>query len=156
VNLHSLPSAHCYSGTNAIGTHNRNRNATYTPPPRTVLEGNPGIHNRRPISMVNKYLELCVNTGDYEIGLGEIKIRTVDSNIVSDGQLFLRIKETYDEIRKSLKTHRLGLFKPADISFVKVKKDSDRKRRQYSLYSIVLCRRRRRGNMAVFFIFPPI
>lgn len=109
----------------ASGTHESGQNVTFTPLPRTVFENSPGTHGRHPTPMVNKYLELCVNIRGYEIGLGEIRIRTVDSNIVSDGQLFLKIKETYDGIRKSLMFHRLGLFKPADIRFVKVRKDPD-------------------------------
>ncbi|KAF3407751.1 hypothetical protein DPV78_001678 [Talaromyces pinophilus] len=82
VNLQPLPSAHWQPDMSTSGTHNRSKNATYTPLPRTTFENiTRGIHNRHPISMVNKYLELCVNTGDHEI-------------------------------RKSLKTHRLGLLKP--------------------------------------------
>lgn len=61
-----------------------------------------------------RYFELCVNTGELDISLGEIDI----TDVTSDGELFKRIYTEYRNIRG----HRMRRFflKPANIHFVRV------------------------------------
>ncbi|OCL02886.1 hypothetical protein AOQ84DRAFT_348486 [Glonium stellatum] len=60
-----------------------------------------------------KFLEVCINTGQYTVSLGEINV----SDIKSDGQLFEKINQRYHEMRGS---HiRRILRKPVDIHFVR-------------------------------------
>lgn len=59
-----------------------------------------------------RYFELCVNTGEISVNLGEIDITDVDS----DGELFKRIYERYKEIR-GYRIRRVFL-KPVDVHFV--------------------------------------
>lgn len=61
-----------------------------------------------------KYLELCVNTGQYSTRLAEIDV----SNIKCDGELFIRIRERYSELRR-FRLRRIFLT-PVDIHFVRV------------------------------------
>lgn len=59
-----------------------------------------------------RFIELCVNTGEFQHQLAEIDISTV----ASDAQLFDRIRERYREVR-SFRT-RYFLLKPVDVHFV--------------------------------------
>lgn len=70
--------------------------------------------------LVEKYLELCVNTGEHGVSLAEIKISTKDNRITSDGQLFDEIRRGYKNIRSSFKAHRFNLFKPIRVNFIQV------------------------------------
>lgn len=70
--------------------------------------------------MVEKYLELCVNTGEYDISLAEVSILSSGSNITNDGELFQEIKRQYNQHRGFLKTHNLHFFRPTEVLFVKV------------------------------------
>lgn len=69
---------------------------------------------------MNKYFELCVNMGEYNVSLVEIEIATPQSKITTDGQLFKKIKENYNKQRGFLKTNVFRLFKPARVDFVQV------------------------------------
>jgi hypothetical protein len=61
-----------------------------------------------------KFLELCVNTGEIDISLGEIDVTDVNT----DGELFKKIYERY----KNLRGHRMRriFLKPIDVHFVRV------------------------------------
>lgn len=72
------------------------------------------------LPLVEKYLELCVNTGEYDISLAEIEISTAQSSIVSDGDLFCAIRAKYRQHHGFLKTHNFSLFKPVEVRFVQV------------------------------------
>ncbi|KAL9623614.1 MAG: hypothetical protein Q9160_002070 [Pyrenula sp. 1 TL-2023] len=66
-----------------------------------------------------RYLELCVNTGEHEISLAEIKIHGNGSSVIgSDGDLFREIIKEYEATRHCLLVHKLGLFKPARADHV--------------------------------------
>ena len=77
-------------------------------------------NTRPPSPIVEKYLELCVNTGEYNISLAEIEVSTPRAQITNDGELFRAIKKKYDHHRGFLKTHQLHLFKPVAVHFVQV------------------------------------
>ncbi|KAF2185911.1 HET-domain-containing protein [Zopfia rhizophila CBS 207.26] len=66
----------------------------------------------RPTARKKKFLELCVNTGEIDVSLGEIDI----TDINSDGELFKRIYERY----KDLRGHRMRriFLKPVDVHFI--------------------------------------
>lgn len=70
---------------------------------------------------MNKFLELCVNMGEYKVSLVEIPIATPQSKIFTDGQLFQKIKEDYNKQRGFLKSNVFRLFKPIKVHFVQVK-----------------------------------
>ncbi|KAI4193359.1 MAG: hypothetical protein LQ346_003942 [Caloplaca aetnensis] len=72
-------------------------------------------------SMTERYLELCINTGEYDVTLAEIQITTPTTLITSDGQLFEEIKKRYHECRGFLRTHRWSLLKPTEVHFVRVR-----------------------------------
>lgn len=72
------------------------------------------------VQLPEKYLELCINTGEYETDLAEIWISNHESPIMNDGQLFQQIRDKYNKHRGFLKTHALHLFKPVGIHFVQV------------------------------------
>ena len=61
-----------------------------------------------------KYLELCINTGQYSTSLGEIDL----SHVKSDGELFIKIRERYREMRP-FRLRRI-FSKPVDVHFVRV------------------------------------
>ena len=61
-----------------------------------------------------KYLELCINTGQYSTSLGEIDL----SHVKSDGELFLKIWERYREMRP-FRLRRI-FSQPVDVHFVRV------------------------------------
>lgn len=73
-----------------------------------------------PIQRLEKYLELCVNVGEHNITLAEIRISTSQSQITTDGELFQEIRKSYGKRRGFLRTHSLHLFKPAKVDFVQV------------------------------------
>jgi hypothetical protein len=58
------------------------------------------------------FIELCVNTGEFQRQLAEIDI----SDVKSDAQLFDRIRERYREIR-SFRV-KYFLLKPVDVHYV--------------------------------------
>ncbi|KAL9599472.1 MAG: hypothetical protein Q9219_003811 [cf. Caloplaca sp. 3 TL-2023] len=62
-----------------------------------------------------RYLELCINTGEYDIALAEIHITTPETKITSDGQLFEEIRTQYNKHRGFLRSHRWSLFRPAEF-----------------------------------------
>ncbi|EAQ91630.1 predicted protein [Chaetomium globosum CBS 148.51] len=93
-----------------------------TPPNNT---GQPASQNQLPtttggatqantpaIQATKRFLELCVNTGEFQRQLAEIDISTV----TNDAQLFDCIRERYHEVR-SFRT-RFFLLKPVDVHFV--------------------------------------
>jgi NDT80 / PhoG like DNA-binding family len=93
-----------------------------------------------------KFLELCINTGEYEINLAEIKIEDHGLPAIrSDGELFRAIKNQYEATRFCLLTHKLRVFKPARVDYVevswprKVAPDSDKSDNMLLIHS-VLCR----------------
>ena len=47
----------------------------------------------QPSQLIQKFLELCINTGEYDITLAEIEISTSRSSITSDSQLFEEIRK---------------------------------------------------------------
>lgn len=64
---------------------------------------------------VERYFELCLNHDSLETRLGEINL----TKIKSDGELFEKIKERYEEIRGP-RIKRLYMLKPVDIHYVRV------------------------------------
>lgn len=60
------------------------------------------------------FLELCVNTGEFTISLGEINITDVKGDI----ELFAKIRRRYRELRGT--GWRRMLLKPVDVHFVRV------------------------------------
>jgi len=60
-----------------------------------------------------RFVEVCVNTGEFQRQLAEIDV----SNVTSDGHLFGLIQERYQAVR----SFRAGYFflKPADVHFVR-------------------------------------
>lgn len=77
----------------------------------------------KPLSLprqpTERYLELCINTGEYDISLAEIHINTPETSITSDGQLFEEIRKRYQKCRGILRNHKWSLFKPIDVHFVR-------------------------------------
>ncbi|KAL8826514.1 MAG: hypothetical protein Q9170_007375, partial [Blastenia crenularia] len=71
-----------------------------------------------PTVLKERYLELCINTGEYDITLAEIHITTPEASITSDGQLFEEIRKQYNKHRGFLRSHKWSLFKPVDVHFV--------------------------------------
>ncbi|MCJ1264418.1 hypothetical protein MMC22_004289 [Lobaria immixta] len=65
-----------------------------------------------------KYLELCLNTGEYDVSLAEIAISRNQQSIDNDGQLFQEIRKRYQKTRGIIKTPNFHLFKPVDVHFV--------------------------------------
>jgi hypothetical protein len=59
-----------------------------------------------------RFIELCVNTGEFQRQLAEIDV----SDVKSDAQLFDRIREMYREVR-SFRV-KYFLLKPVDVHFV--------------------------------------
>ena len=66
-----------------------------------------------------RYLELCINTDQYNIILEEIDISAANA-IHTDGQLFREIRRRYDQARSKVFVHRFKLFKPKSVNFVQV------------------------------------
>ena len=60
---------------------------------------------------------MCINHGKWDQRLGEINI----SNVHTDGHLFRKIRETYEEIR-GFRAKNLYLLEPVNIHFVKVRR----------------------------------
>lgn len=74
----------------------------------------------RPLPTSNaRYLELCINTDQYNIILEEIDISAA-SAIHTDGQLFREIRRRYDQARSRVFVHKFKLFKPKHVNFVQV------------------------------------
>ncbi|KAL8725962.1 MAG: hypothetical protein Q9166_007039, partial [cf. Caloplaca sp. 2 TL-2023] len=71
-----------------------------------------------PPAVVERYLELCVNTGEHSISLAEIQVTTPESSITSDGQLFEEIRKQYRKRRGFLQASEWSLFKPIEVHFV--------------------------------------
>lgn len=63
------------------------------------------------------FLELCVNTGEFHVTLGEIEL----SNIMCDESLFSAIKLTYLQ-RRGFRT-KFFLLKPVAVNFVRVSRN---------------------------------
>lgn len=59
-----------------------------------------------------RFLELCINTGDFHKTLGEINL----SNCTSDGEMFSKIRDTYSRIRRTARRHVFQ--RPSDVHFV--------------------------------------
>lgn len=74
----------------------------------------PGMSGSETSLVEKRFFELCVNTGGFEINLGEIDI----TDVKSDDELFKRINSKYREIRG----HRVRriFVKPVDVHFVRV------------------------------------
>jgi hypothetical protein len=92
-------------------------NLTHTSSPSSNGQSTSAITSNTPLSLANSkkmFLELCVNTGELDISLGEIDV----SNVTSDGELFRRIYQCYKEIRG----HRMRriFLKPVDVHFIHV------------------------------------
>ena len=66
------------------------------------------------VKEAKKYLELCVNTGEFSKSLGEIEI----SQVRSDGSLFREIRSNYLRLRGYRAKH--FLLKPVAVQFVQV------------------------------------
>lgn len=60
-----------------------------------------------------KFIELCVNTGEFQHQLAEIDV----SHVTSDGQLFRLIRERYRAVRSF--RAKYFILKPADVHFVR-------------------------------------
>ena len=74
----------------------------------------PTIHDVSDITFMKKYLELCINTGEFQKSLGEIEV----TGVCSDGLLFQMIKKKYLDLRSY--RARYFLLKPTAIQFVQV------------------------------------
>lgn len=72
------------------------------------------------VSSTEKYLELCLNTGEYDVSLAEIAISSAQQIINSDGELFQEIRQRYQKTRGLIRSLNLRLFKPINIHFVEV------------------------------------
>ncbi|KAL8711910.1 MAG: hypothetical protein Q9225_007047, partial [Loekoesia sp. 1 TL-2023] len=68
-------------------------------------------------ALKERYLELCINTGEHDITLAEIPITTPEISITSDGQLFEEIRKQYNKTRGFLRSHKWSLFKPRRGAF---------------------------------------
>jgi hypothetical protein len=66
-------------------------------------------------SVTKMYMELCVNTGEFEKRLGEIDI----TQAKCDGELFTLLKKRYEAIR-SYRTN-FSLLKPVGVHYVQVR-----------------------------------
>ncbi|KAH6838570.1 hypothetical protein B0I37DRAFT_409119 [Chaetomium sp. MPI-CAGE-AT-0009] len=78
-----------------------------------ITSGGAATHTNGPAGQVKKrFIELCVNTGEFQRSLAEIDVSTASS----DAQLFDRIRERYREVR-SFRT-KYFLLKPVDVHFV--------------------------------------
>ena len=80
--------------------------------PSSTTRGTTPASGRATGDAGKRFIELCVNTGEFQRQLAEIDI----SDVSSDGQLFDRIRERYREVR-SFRTKYI-LLKPVDIHFV--------------------------------------
>jgi hypothetical protein len=65
---------------------------------------------------VREALQLCIETGKYSLELGEIELDKPQS----DGILFQRIRQRYEQIRHSVLPMRLRFSKPDKATFIKV------------------------------------
>ena len=61
-----------------------------------------------------KYIELCVNTGEFQKSLGEIEV----TNAKCDSDIFHLVRDKYKEVRGF--RSRFFLLKPIDVHFVQV------------------------------------
>lgn len=82
--------------------------------------GSTSITHRPTPAVTQKYLELCVNSSEYDISLVEINLSTTSAPIITDGQLFCEIRKRYNETRSNLVLHKLRFFRPAFLSYVRV------------------------------------
>ena len=81
----------------------------------TARNPNLGLLENTSSSTTRKqFFELCVNTGEFSIRLGEINL----SKVKNDGDLFSAISAKYREIR-GFRVRRI-LLKPVNIHFVRV------------------------------------
>jgi hypothetical protein len=99
-------------GTNGVQTQRQSDDDNSQP-------GDQGLPNHikdRPTSIRSprRFIELCVNTGEFERRLGEIDV----SDARGDGDLFTRVREKYDELR-SFRV-KFFLFKPVNVHYVHV------------------------------------
>jgi hypothetical protein len=104
-------------GTNSQAPASDQANLTPTSSPPFNVQSTSAVTSNMPLSLANSkkmFLELCVNTGELDISLGEIDV----SNVTSDGELFRRIYQCYKEIRG----HRMRriFLKPVDVHFIHV------------------------------------
>ena len=84
-------------------------------------KGSPLVYTQRQPNQLDserkpskKFLELCINTGDFHKTLGEIDL----SDCTSDGDMFAQIRNTYSSIRVA---GRRIFQRPVDIHFVQVR-----------------------------------
>lgn len=82
------------------------------PPPPEGTDGGAHASGRTPGRARKRFLELCVNTGEFQRQLAEIDVSSVNS----DAQLFDRIRQRYHEAR-SFRV-KYFLLKPVDVHFV--------------------------------------
>jgi hypothetical protein len=80
--------------------------------PQPGSTGRPTQASGTPRQPTKRFIELCVNTGEFQRQLAEIDV----SDVSSDAQLFDRIREHYREVR-SFRT-KYFLLKPVDVHFV--------------------------------------
>ena len=107
-----LPAAHRVQNTSLTGSQGDTSN-TQSLDAQSRCHAS-ASHNVSDVIRMKKYLELCINTGEFQISLGEIEI----TGVCSDGLLFRMIKKKYLDLR----SHRARYFllKPTAVQFVQV------------------------------------
>lgn len=115
----ALPSSPVPSSLQPLSSQENNvsQASGHTPNSHTGRQRPSGIgratHTSRNLDRAGKrFIELCVNTGEFQRQLAEIDV----SNVESDAQLFDRIRERYCEVR-SFRV-KYFLLKPVDVHFV--------------------------------------
>ncbi len=66
-----------------------------------------------------KFLEVCVNTGEFSRTLAEITVQTSAQVVASDEELFTQIRAEYQRLR-GFRANPFFLLKPATVHFVQV------------------------------------
>lgn len=124
-NLALPSSAHISGGTTA--SRNAQSEDAKSPSHQTSGSCRPCI-NPSQTSQSCKYLELCVNTGEFHKTLAEITISAQSSTkcsaITTDGELFKAIKDQYLRVR-GFRAQHFFLLKPTAVQFVKVSTSSN-------------------------------
>ena len=104
----TCPRSNSTSGRGSRGAYSTQRGSTYA-----QSSGCCKMHPKR-IDGTSKYLEMCVNSGEFSKSLGEIEM----SQVQSDGCLFRQIKSQYLRLRGYRAKH--FLLKPTAVQFVQV------------------------------------
>lgn len=111
--------SHLRSGSSSSGSNSsftRNGTSSSGSSPCTTFLSS--VSSRNNSVRTATFLELCVNTGEHLIELGEIDL----TRVRCDGDLFAAVRKTYNEIRGF--RARFWLLKPKAVSYVRVSTSS--------------------------------